>query len=364
MLTAMTPQRKSKPISMADVAKRAGVSKSLVSVALSGRECTVALSEETRKRILAIVEELGYRPNRVAQSLAKSQSYLVAMLGREAYFVFALETIKGLEEVLGQRRYSLLTYYDGSWAEDQARHLHLALERQVDGLIIAGAPEAPDGPNHQAVAALREQGVPMVQLYRRIFPGVPVVMTDEEMAGYLAARHLIGLGHGRIAHVTHDDYGDRELPGMHADACLRAKGYRRAMREAGLKPQIVTYAVGNLPGIDYSTVVQPVVARLMAEKFTAATCFCDYTAIGLIHQLQAAGMDIPGDFSVVGYDDIDAATIIRPALTTLGQPLRELGRAAALMLFDLMDQRPVGDVIFEPRLQIRGSTMPVRKKSR
>jgi DNA-binding LacI/PurR family transcriptional regulator len=348
---------------MADVAKRAGVSKSLVSVALSGRECTVSLSDETRQRILAVVEELGYRPNRLAQSLANRRSYLVAMLGREAYFVFALETIKGIEEVLRERHYSLLTYYDGSWAEDQARHLHLALERQVDGLIIAGAPEASGGPNHQKIAALRKQGLPMVQLYRRIYPGVPVVMTDDELAGYQATRHLLELGHVRIAHVTHVGYEDLELPGMHADACLRAQGYCRAMREARLKPRILTYAVSKLPGIDYAGAVQPLVDPLVAGKFTAATCFCDYTAIGLSQQLQTAGVRIPDAFSVIGYDDIDAATIVRPALTTLGQPLRELGRVAARMLFDQMDGRPAGDRVFQPNLSIRGSTAALKPET-
>lgn len=347
---------------MADVAKRAGVSKALVSVALSGRDCTVSLSEETRRRILAIVEELGYRPNRLAQSLATRRSFLVAMLGREAYFVFALETIKGIEEVLRERHYSLLTYYDGSWAEDQGRHLHLALERQVDGLIVAGAPEAADGPNHRKIADLRRQGLPMVQLYRRIYPGIPVVMADDELAGYLAARHLLELGHRRIAHVTHQGYEDLDLPGMHADACLRAQGYRRAMREARLKPEVLTYKAELLPGIDYTQAVQPLLPRLQAGGFTAATCFCDYAAISLCQQLQAAGVRVPEEFSVVGYDDAPSSAIVSPSLTTLGPPLRDLGRTAALRFFDLMEGRVAGDAVFAPQMVVRNSTATPAKE--
>jgi LacI family transcriptional regulator len=343
-------------VNMAEIARQAGVSKAAVSVAFSGRKGKIGVSEETRKRVLKIAAKLGYSPNPMGRSLSMKKSHLIALLGRESYFVFALDTIKGIESVLRDRDYSLLTYYDGSWADDQARHLRLALDRRVDGLIIAGAPEAPDGANHKRVADLRKKGVPVVQLYRRIYPDVPVVMTDEDRAGYLATHHLLELGHTRIAHVTHSAYLDRELPGTHADALQRAQGYERAMREAGLKPQVIDYDAQTMVGLDYTRLVKPAVDQLRHGGFTAATCFCDYVAIGVMNQLAAAGVRVPKDFSVVGYDNANMSEMCNPPLTTLGQPLQEIGATAARMIFELMDKKEVSDTIYEPIPVVREST--------
>jgi LacI family transcriptional regulator len=340
------------------VARLAGVTKAVVSVVLSGRQSTLGVSEVTRRRVLRAVKQLDYQPSPIGRALAHNKSSLVALLGREAYFVFALETIKGIEEVLREKDYSLLTYYDGSAAADQARHLCLALGRRVDGLIVAGSPESARGPNHRRIAALRRAGMPVVQLYRRVFPKVPVVMTDERAAGYLAAQHLLALGHRSIAHVTHDQYRDSRLPGTYSDALQRYEGYVRAMREAGLQPAVVTYHTRTYMGLDYLESVQPA-ADVLARRgspFTAVTCYCDYTAIGLMHALRARGRRVPEDISVVGYDDVDAAAMVDPPLTTLAQPLRELGRTAARMVFDLADGKAEKDAIFQPTLFMRGSS--------
>ena len=356
----LTSTGKTSKITMAEVARRAGVSKAAVSVAFSPGTGKIGLSAATREHILKIAAAAGYTPNLMARSLARQQSYLIAFLNREAYFVFALDTIKGIETVLREQNYSLLTYYDGSWAEDQSRQLQLALDRKVDGLIIAGAPEKKGGPNQLRIAALQKEGVPVVQVYRRIFPNVPVVMTDESAAGYQATRHLLELGHRRIAHVTHAGFEDRQLPGTHADARLRAQGYARAMREAGLKPSIISYPVSEAHGLNYTQQVEPAADRVRQGKFTGVTCFCDYVAVGLMNQLIQAGLRIPDDLSVVGYDNCDLSAMTQPTLTTLGQPVRQIGATAARMIFALKIGQPVEDVIFQPQLEVRGSTAPVR----
>lgn len=347
-------------VTITDVARRAGVSKGTVSVALADKPSALVVSAPTRERIRRLAKSMGYRPSLAAKGMSQRRSYLIALLGRESYFVFALETMKGINAVLHGRDYSLLAYYDGSGAADQARHLHLAQAREADGYIVAGTPETPGGANHRAVAALRKAGIPVVHLHRRIFPEVPLVAASEERAGFLATRHLLELGHRRIVHVTHSHHQDRELPGTHLDARQRAAGYAAAMREAGLRPRLLTYEPHSTHGLDYAAGLGAVAERMLAgsEPATAACCYCDYTALGLIQALQERQVRVPGQVSVIGYDGIEAGALLHPGLTTLRQPLFRIGQAAAGMVLDMLQgNRPV-DAVFDPELVVRQSTAP------
>jgi LacI family transcriptional regulator len=351
---------------MAEVAERAGVSRSAVSAAFCSRATTAGLSAATRELIHKAARELDYRPNILSRSFIKQRSFLIGMLAREAFFLFALETLKGIEEVLEPTEYSLLTFYNGSWADDQAKHLQKSLSRQVDAMIIVGAPERPDGPNHCTVRQLQERGLPIVQVYRRMFPDVPVAMMDDEQTGYLAARHLLELGHRRIAHVTHSEYEDRELPGTHADARKRCDGYLRAMAEAGLEPKVLTFERVGYYGLgsnDY-TGYCAAAAKQLAEirpRFTAVTTFNDYASMGLIHNLAAMGMKVPEDVSLVGYDNVEAGALMRPALTTVRPKLSEIGRLAGKMILQMLDGKTVEDSVLKPELVVRGSTAAPRE---
>lgn len=354
----------SRQITMVDVAQRAGVSRSAVSAAISGKQTTVALSESTRKRILRVAEELGYRPNILSRSFIKQQSFQIAMLGRECYFTFMLDTMRGIEDVLEAHDYSLLTFYRGSWADDQARHLKRSLERRVDGLIIAGAPEEPNGPNHQLIRKLRNDGFPIVQIYRRIFPDVPVIMVDESQIGYMGTRLLIEKGHRHIVHVTHHQYRDDELPGTHRDALLRSEGYRRAMLEAGLEPVVMPFQRPDFYGgaDEYKQycvhgALVPVARKLIdGRRYTAVNAYSDYTAIVLMQELSRLGVHTPDDFSIVSFDNVEISAVVQPPLTTLQPPLLEIGRTAAQMIMDMINGQPSeDDVIFNPQLIERKS---------
>ncbi len=348
-------------VTMAQVARRAGVSRSAVTAALSNRRTTVGLHPTTRAQILKAAAELGYRPNILSRSFIKQRSYLVGMLGREVFFLFMLETIKGIEDVLEATDYSLLAYYNGSWAEDQARHLQKSLSRRVDGLIIVGAPEHPDGPNHRLVKQLQRRGMPVAQVYRSMFPDVPVVMMDDELSGYLATRHLIELGHRRIAHVTHSGYEDRELPGKEADARQRCDGYLRAMQESGLEAVVYPFDRSGDFGLgsnDYTGFCAEVAGQLASRRprCTGVTTYNDYTTIGLMHNLSRMGVRVPQDISIVGYDNAEAGTLMRPALTTVKPKLYDIGHASGKMILQMLDGQEVGDVVLAPELVVRGST--------
>jgi len=351
-------------VNMTAVAQRAGVSTAAVSVALSGRIGRIKVSEATRERILAAAAELGYSANPLGRSLVMQKSFLVALLGRESFFVFALETIKGIESVLREMDYSLLVYYDGSWAADQARHLKLATERRSDGLILVGAPESAEGTNHQRVEALRQSGLPLVQLYRPMYPDIPTVMVDHEAVGYQQVKQLLKSGHKRIVHVTHDSYLDDELPGTHADALQGWQGYQRAMLDAGLEPRVLTYPIGYPHDFGYiRRASAPLIPAL--RDFTAAACYCDFNAIAISGLLQEAGLRVPQDFSLIGYNDAELAAAVSPGISTFALPLQEMGAAAARLLFGQMQgETRVGDLVLPPRFVSRDSiAKPTRRHS-
>jgi DNA-binding LacI/PurR family transcriptional regulator len=350
-----------KRVTMAQVAERAGVSRSAVSAAFSDRATTVGLNPATRQQIRKAAEELGYQPNILSRSFIKQRSYLIGMLATENFFLFTLETIKGIEDILETTDYSLLAYYHGSGAAEQAKHLQKSISRRVDGLIVIGAPEPANGTNHKQIKQLQKEGVPVVQIHRRAFPNVPTVMMDEEQASYLAVRHLIELGHERIAHLTYTQYRDDVFPGEHAEARLRCDGYLRAMRELGKTPAVFTFDRSGYFGLgsnDYAGFCAAPARQLAASspRFTAVTTFNDYAAIGLIHNFNSIGVRVPQDMSIVGYDNAEAGMLMRPALTTMRPKLFEIGRLAGQMILQMMEGKPTSDVLLTPELVARGSS--------
>ncbi len=356
-----------RPVTLRDIARRLGVSRPAVSAALSDRRSTIGLSDALRARIRREAVALGYRPNLLARSFIKQRSYLVGFLGRAEYFLYAYETLSAVERVLDPAGFSILSFLHGDTGEDQQRHLQRCLDRRVDGLIVAAAAEGARGPMAGQVAALRRSGFPLVQIFRRLLPDVPVVMTDDRAIGYRATRHLLALGHRRIAHYTYDAYGDRRNPGHDRDAKDRHAGYAQAMREAGLTPAVVTYPASRYFPLDagFAPGAREGASRVARHpaRFTAAVCFNDYTALGLLRGLRAAGVRVPEDFSIVGYDDIDLARAADPPLTTLAPPLGRIGAEAARRVLDLLAGRPAANLLLEPGLRVRGTTAPPSRRS-
>jgi LacI family transcriptional regulator len=194
-----------------------------------------------------------------------------------------------------------------------------------------------------------------------MFPEIPVVMMDDEQSGYLAAQHLISLGHRRIAHVTHSGYKDEELAGKYADANQRCAGYLRAMRESGLNPAVFTFDRTGAFGLgsnDYTHYCAETARQLISTsaRFTGVTTFNDYTTIGLLQNFSKMGIRIPEDVSLVGYDNAEVGALMRPTLTTVGPRLFDIGRIAGQMVLNMMNKQPVQDVVLIPELIVRQST--------
>lgn len=348
-----------RPVTLKEIAAKVGVSRPAVSAALSDKKSTIVLSAALRERIRRTAAEMGYRRNVLAESFTQRRSFLVGVLGRREYGLYAMDLLAGIEPVLDARGVAPLALLHGTTAADQERQLQRCLDRRVDGLIVAGAP---GGGLAARIEELRRQGFPLVQLFRRTFPKVPLIRVDDERIGRMQARYALELGHRRIVHVTHDGVHAPGRPIEHRDARERAAGCARALRQAGLAPATLTFPAsryfpltgGACPGAAEAA------ARLLghAARFTAATCFSDHVALGLLRGVRALGRSVPGDLSVIGTDDVEMAAGSEPALTTLRRPTAAIGRAAASAVLDLIDGKRAGDVDLEPELIPRASTAP------
>jgi DNA-binding LacI/PurR family transcriptional regulator len=306
-----------------DVAAHAGVSHQTVSRVINGNP---NVAEPTRERVAASIRELGYVPSPMARGLISNRTHSLGVVADDISDQFFARMVAGAEAEARRRGYYLMI---GSVEpdDDERGYLRLMLERRVEGLILA-RPSAPL--SSTVLEPVRDAGVPVV-LVSIDSSGVPgiVVDVDNRQGGYDATRHLIEWGHRRIATIV----GPRDWP----SAAARLEGYRDALREAGLAedPTLVEYAPDWGPESGRAAA-----ARLLDRgvRFTALFAHSDLTALGAIRQLRLSGLGVPQDVSIVGFDDLPVAAFVDPPLTTVHQPMEEVGAlAASLMLGQLLD---------------------------
>jgi DNA-binding LacI/PurR family transcriptional regulator len=328
-----------------DVAARAGVSHQTVSRVIN-RHPSVA--EPTRERVLASIRELGYVPSPMAQGLISNRTHSLGVVADDISDGFFAQVVAGAEAEARRRGYYLMI---GSVEpdDDERGYLRLMLERRVEGLILA-RPSVPLVPADLADA--RNAGVPLVAVGSSELPGFPVVDVDNRQGAYDATRHLLELGHRRIATIVG--------PGEWPSAAARLEGYRQGLREAGVAEDPALVEHGSGWGLQSG---QAAAARLLERgaAFTALFAHSDLIALGAIRQLRDAGRRVPDDVSVVGYDDLPVADYVEPALTTVHQPMREVGAlAAGLLLDELAGGAPVasGVHLLPAALVVRQSVAP------
>jgi len=309
---------RSRRATIRDVAARAGVSHQTVSRVIN-RNPSVA--EPTRERVEAAIRELGYVPSPMARGLISNRTHSLGVVADDISDGFFARMVAGAEAEARRRDYYLMI---GSVEpdDDESGYLRLMLERRVEGLILA-RPSVPLAPADLRPA--RSAGVPLVAVGSSDLPGFPVVDVDNRQGGYDATRHLLEHGHRRVATIV----GPREWP----SAAARLEGYRRALREAGLAddPALVEHASDW--GLESG---RAAAARLLERgaDFTALFAHSDLIAIGAIRQLREVRRRVPDDVSVVGYDDLPVADYVEPALTTVHQPMHEVGALAAGLVLD------------------------------
>ncbi|MFG3707901.1 LacI family DNA-binding transcriptional regulator [Micromonospora sp. NPDC047670] len=303
-----------------DVARLAGVSTATVSRALRGLP---TVSAATRRRVLAAAEQLEYAVSPSASRLAGGRTGTIAVVVPRITRWFFATVVEAVEEFVHQSGYDLLLHNLGGREQTRQRVLHTAnLHKRVDAIMLVATPLRPA--DLTALAKLELSGVTVSS--GTVVPGWPCVRIDDVDAARTATRHLLDLGHRRIAHISGDP--DDELAfTTHLD---RRQGWRDALREAGLDPDPALDVESQFT-IDGGTRAAEELLR-RGEPPTAIFAACDEMAMGAMTALRDAGLRVPQDVSVIGVDDHDLARVV--GLSTIAQPAAEQGRLAAQMLLD------------------------------
>ena len=331
-------------VTMVDVAARAGVSRALVSIVFRG---VPGASEQTRARVMRAAEDLGYRPDRRARLLGSSRSRTIGVvfgLHRE----FHTELVERLYQVVDATGFDLAL---GATAptRDERTAVQSLLEFRCEALVLIGP-----AMQRRHLEALARQ-VPGVVLARELpTPSFDVVRTDDEHGARLAVEHLVGLGHRAIVHVD----GQR-APG----AAQRRRGYRDAMAAAGLARH-ARIVPGGLTDEDGERAADELFAR--RSRPTAVAAFNDHCAAGLLASVRQRGIDVPGELSVVGYDDSHIAGLSTIGLTTVAQDARALAEAALVLAVRRADDptAPPEQIVVPPHLVVRSTSAAPRRSRR
>lgn len=333
-------------VTMADVAKRAGVTKQTVSNVVRRR---MVVSAETKARVEAAIAELGYTPNLVARSLSTGTTMTIGFIVPTIANPFYSEVVEEVETLLEERGYHLLLATTRGDGERARRHLTTLSNRSVDALLVAG--------DFDLDAHLPPQaawGFPVVLCAWEIDPPdtLPVVTVDYEKAGYLAGRHLRELGHRHLAVIA-------DLPAHR----VRVAGARRAFSEDGITvPDGAVFAApGATPESGYEAARHALPELLTTGRVTAVFTSTDAIALGVMEAVRQQGLRVPEDISVVGIDDIPQAAHAHPPLTTVALPKRQMAREATELLWrGIADDRPAAPslTLLRPEVLVRSSSAP------
>ena len=324
-----------------DVAERAGVSKSLVSLVMRGAD---NVSDERRAAVLAAAEELGYRPNAVARSLVQRRTFVLGGLVSNFLNPFFAEVIEGIEHAAVAADYRALFMTGSRDPDRELLALDTLLQLRTDGLLLA-SPRFDDAELDRI-----PQGLPAVVIGREAASDAVDTVTNDDRAGAaLVVDHLVDLGHRRIAHVV----GDSEPGGRE-----RAAGFVDAMTAHDLEPVTVDGGFTEAAGVRAATALLE-----LDELPTAIFAANDVAAMGVMQVVEEAGLRVPDDVSLVGYDNVRFTRLNHIDLTTVDQPRRELGRLAVDLLLERIDgsRTEPRHVTVEPHLVTRTTTAPPRE---
>ena len=331
-------------VTIRDVARQAGVSIGTASNVLNH---PYRVAPETQARVLAVIDELGFVRSSAAHQMGGGHSRCFGAVVLDASNPFSTETIRGLEDAVHEQGCAVVVCSTDGSPDREARYLRLLEEQRVQGIVITPATRS-----IRHLETLRDRGTLVVLLDRRSRAGeLCSVSVDHVGGGKLAAQHLFGLGHNRIAFIN----GPLRL----SQCAERRTGVRGAAREAGLDPaeSIVEYTIDPITAFEQAeSVVEQILA--LPDRPTGVICLNDQIAFSVLRALAERRVRVPRDISVIGCDDVDFASMVSPALTSIRQPKYELGRAAAeLLIAETLDPNHThGNIRFEPELVEREST--------
>ncbi|MGI4787672.1 MAG: LacI family DNA-binding transcriptional regulator [Janthinobacterium lividum] len=353
--------RRNNATTLQDIAREAGVTAMTVSVVLNGATSSTRVSEGTRSRITEVAERLRYRPNGVARGLSRRRMDTIGVCcnidGTELNLYF-LEVLNGILEANAEHGQNTTVFSVADWRKDEEKLLAFC-DGRVDGMICIG----PLFSTTFAETLLHH--TPFITLHsNEILPHTHNLTVDDEGGAYAVTRHLIDQGHRRILHFS----GQPELTG----AQHRLDGYRKALTEAGIADDPALVIPGQFSVVSGRERMTALLDTTQLKTLpTAIFCANDAIAYGCMEVLAGHGLHVPQDISIVGFDDSLTARMTAPPLTTVRQPLRQMGHAAVELLLPRIESKnlPSADgpssqafalsqTVFPLELIIRGSVGP------
>ncbi|MFB9948480.1 LacI family DNA-binding transcriptional regulator [Rhizobium puerariae] len=335
--------RKKSRVTLLDVAQRANVSRATASLVIRK---SPLVGSETRARVEAAMRELGYVYNMGAARLRAERSHTVGVIVPNLMNPFFAELLAGIESAIDSAGMVVILAKSGDLVERQDMVMRRMREHGVDGVIFC--PAAGTAP--EFLERVDEWNLPLVQVLRHISEGIDYAGADYAGGMRQAVDHLASLGHERIAFAVHGP--------VHSAYLERVEGFRDAMLARGLDPERiirVPYQTARIPGAAHLLFETP-------EKPTAVICFNDVIALGLSAGLHDLGLKVGETFSLIGFDDVAEAEVIRPRLTSVSTAPEAIGETAARLLLDRLADPllPPRRVVMETRLHVRQSCGPVR----
>ena len=330
-----------------DVAARAGVSTATVSRTLASPDL---VSLPARARVMKAIEATGYTPNVAARNLRARKAMMVLVVVPNIGNHFFTEILRGIDDELVGAGYGMIIANLDNRPEREARYVDLAFAGQVDGVLLLGG-RVPEGNGRR----MSDAGLPIATICVAIpGAGLPFVMVDDIEASKAVVAHLHALGHRRFGYVAGPPGNMNEIG--------RRRGFKAGLAAVGLRARDAIYWPGDFMLDSGVRAAKDYLAR--KDRPTAVYAVSDHMAIAFMKTVTAAGLRVPEDVSIVGFDGIEFSDFVTPTLTTIRQPRHELGQAAARILLEALGGgKPARGIHLEAPLLVRGSTGPAPKRS-
>jgi len=329
-------------VTIYDVAREAGVSMATVSRVVNGNP---NVKPTTRKKVLEAIERLGYRPNAVARGLASKKTTTVGVIIPDISSIFFAELARGIEDIATMYKYNIILCNSDQNKEKEIHLINTLLEKQVDGIVFMGSEIT-----SEHAEQFERSPVPVVLAatldMKKKFPSVNI---DYKQAVHDAVTYLIEKGHQKIGMLS----GTLEDP---INGFQKFIGYKEAIQEAGLE---FDESLVNIGDYSYDSGMEAMAEFLALEsRPTAIFAATDEMALGIIHGAQDRGFRVPEDFEVIGFDDTRLATMVRPTLTSVVQPMYDIGAVSMRLLTKYMNKEEVDNhiIVLPHRIEIRQST--------
>ena len=335
-------------VTIKDIAALAGVSKTTVSKIINNKDDSI--SKPTRDKVLKIMKEQNYVPNKLAQSLVTKRTKTIGLLIPDIRNPFFTDISRGAEDFARKEGYNIIFCSTDEDYEREAECVSMLCEKMIDGIIFT-----PSSITSHEENRYNDLDIPMVLVDKNIelSNAKGIVKVDNKNGTYEATKHLIKQGHKEILYLSGPLKNDISKE--------RLQGYIRALEKNNLSVKEENIVEGKYR---YEWAYN-FIKNLEEIKCTAICCANDLMAIGAIQALREKNFNIPEDISIVGFDDIETAKLIDPSLTTIRQPAYEMGAKASEILISSLknkDKESVGTIIFKPSLIIRNSTSDIHNK--